>query len=129
MGLFDTINLKCRCGKFIRSQTKVLGDNNLREINIGDDISWMSAAFEGYYKVKEACPNCGVQNILEIREGILKSVVKDKNKLLLLELNPEDVVIEGAFGYYENRMQFEGLDCPEMCAELIKPSCEEKNIT
>lgn len=49
--------------------------------------------FNCLFKVKEKCPHCGAQNIIKIVDGELIEIVKDKNELMLIELN-EDYVIE-----------------------------------
>ena len=66
MGMYDIIVIKCRnCGKEINSQTKVLGDNEMRLLKIGTTI--LNENFSNcILKLKSRC-GCGVNNAIIIK--------------------------------------------------------------
>jgi len=109
MGLYDTLIFKCRCGHKMYSQTKILGNCSLNNFIVGniekeDPLKgnfvsiFEQELFNCLFKVKEKCPKCGAQNIIRIVNGELIEVVKDKNELLLVELDDEYVKEEIRFG-------------------------------
>ena len=91
------------------SQTKILGNCSLNNFIVGDKgkenvlkgnfVSiFEKELFNCLFKVKEKCPKCGAQNIIRIVDGELIEVVKDKNELLLAELDDGYVKEETRFG-------------------------------
>lgn len=107
--MYDTIIFKCRCGQKMEAQSKVLGTCSLHTFVVGDiepenvfrgkfNSIFEEKLFNCLFKVKEKCPNCGIQNIIKIVNGELIEIVSDKNELMLIELNNEYVIEEERWG-------------------------------
>ena len=108
--MYDVIVFNCKCGQRIESQTKVLGTNSLHTFIVGNlkpkpenvfrefDSIFEEKLFNCLFKIKEKCPHCGAQNIIKIVDGKLIEVVKDKNELILVELNDEYFIEEKRWG-------------------------------
>ena len=90
-------------------QTKVLGSCNLDTFVVGNiepenvlrgqfNSIFEEKLFNCLFRVKEKCPICGAQNIIRIVDGKLIEVISDKNELILVELNGEDVREEERWG-------------------------------
>ena len=107
--MFDTIVFECRCGQRAESQTKVLGTCGFQTFMVGniepENIikERFNSVFEEklancLFKVKDKCSKCGIQNIIRIIDSKLIEIIKDKNELMLIELNNEYVIEEKSFG-------------------------------
>jgi len=92
MGCYDTINVKCVCGKRTSSQTKVLGDCLLMVWKEGDLIN-NSDYFNCIFGLKNKCEHCGKQVNIQIgMREIIKTIPDDPNGYIL------PYYIEGLWG-------------------------------
>ena len=77
MGMYDIVVIKCRnCGKETNSQTKILGENDMKILEIGSKIK--NDKFNNcIFKLKNKC-GCGAENAIKIRNGKIVSVEDPK---------------------------------------------------
>jgi predicted RNA-binding Zn-ribbon protein involved in translation (DUF1610 family) len=123
MGMYDTIIFKCsKCGTVIDCQTKLLGACNLDNFVVGDLQKEMPEEAKPImigsvwheimsnnkklknciFKVKNSpCPNCGKENLIKIKNGVLKEVMNDINEEILAELGGYPIIEEGHWGIYK----------------------------
>lgn len=78
MGLYDTIEVKCLyCGKLTYPQTKVLGDNTLQTLKVGDRIDTDLFDNDGVIiRLKNNCEHCNKPLNLNIQQGMIEGLTK-----------------------------------------------------
>ena len=87
MGTPDTVVITCpECKKKTSSQTKLLGDNDLKIIKVGDKVKNFNNCI---FELKNRCEHCKALLKIKIVDGIFKEETKEKTQIR-----------EGLFGDY-----------------------------
>ncbi len=79
MGGVDTVSIRChKCKKNTISQTKILGECDLINFEIGSNVMFNDLS-NCILRLKDKCPFCNSYNAIKIRDRVIINVENPKN--------------------------------------------------